>query len=225
MRSAGSCSGKPRTLQERKQDLVRNEIWKAAVRLFAERGFDGATIEQIAEAAGVSPRTVFRYYPTKESVVLESIDGYGDAVLAAIAGQPERDPDLETVRTAVLCICDQIAAQPGRARDMMRILMGSPGLRAAQLLRFAHIEERLRGEFARRAGRNAKRDSVSRLLSNLTMSVIDIASALWFERRTEKMRAIVEEVFGNLSRLIAAEERPAPRGHGGKTGCSSVGTT
>jgi AcrR family transcriptional regulator len=199
---AATAPGKARTLQEQKHDLVRREIWKAAIALFVQHGFDATTVEQIAEAAGVSPRTVFRYYPTKESVMLESVDDYGDALLAAIAAQPENRPPLATVRSAVLAITQRAYDDPSGTRDFMRILQGSSALRAAQLLRFSQIEERLRTEFARRSGQNPKRDSTSKLLAWLTMGAIDIAYSVWFERKTEKMRPIVEEVFEKLSRIM-----------------------
>ena len=58
------------TLVERRRRLLRDEIGMIAVELFASRGFDAVTVDDIAEAAGTSPRTVFRYFASKDEIVL-----------------------------------------------------------------------------------------------------------------------------------------------------------
>ena len=62
------------SLQERKQELVRAELFNAAWQLFGERGYEATTVAQIAAAAGVSRRTFFRYYASKEDVLVETSD-------------------------------------------------------------------------------------------------------------------------------------------------------
>jgi AcrR family transcriptional regulator len=82
-------------LRERKKRATRTAIHDAAMRLFAERGFAGTTMDQIAEAADVSRATVFTYFATKEDVVL----GDGSAAVEALAAALRENPAGSTVAT------------------------------------------------------------------------------------------------------------------------------
>jgi AcrR family transcriptional regulator len=77
------------TLRERKKEQTRRLIAETARRLFAEHGFEGVTVAQVARAADVSQATVFNYFPTKEDLFYSGLEAFEDALLAAIR---ERGP-------------------------------------------------------------------------------------------------------------------------------------
>ena len=88
---------RPDGLRERKKAKTRAAIRQHALRLFREQGYSATTIEQIADAAEVSPATFFRYFPTKEDVVLQ--DDLDIVTLAALEAQPrELSPDRRVPR-------------------------------------------------------------------------------------------------------------------------------
>src|SRR3954447_25415107 len=93
------------SLRERKKLKTRRTIQEHALRLFAEQGYDATTIEQIAEAAEVSPSTFFRYFPTKEDVVLT--DDYDPLIVAAIRAQPPGMPVVEAVLLGMQQVFDR----------------------------------------------------------------------------------------------------------------------
>ena len=75
-------------LQLRKQELVRDTIYDAAIDLFAAKGFDETTVEEIAQAAGVSRRSFFRYYASKDDLLAQSVVQYGSAITKAVETCP-----------------------------------------------------------------------------------------------------------------------------------------
>jgi AcrR family transcriptional regulator len=89
------------TLQDRKRRLAREHIEAAALKLFSERGYDETTIDDIAEAAGISARTFFRYFPSKEDVVFADHEDELRRFAEALRAQPARAALLTRVQNAL----------------------------------------------------------------------------------------------------------------------------
>ena len=96
-------------MRERKKAKTRAAIQVHALRLFAAQGYDATTVEQIAEAAEVSPSTFFRYFPTKEDVVLH--DGYDPLLLAAFQAEPAELGPIAAIRGAMRSVFGSLSAQ------------------------------------------------------------------------------------------------------------------
>jgi AcrR family transcriptional regulator len=117
-------------LRERKKARTREALQEAAMDLFGRHGFDGTTVEEIADACEVSPRTFFRYFPTKEDVLFADADARRERLLAVLADQPSRMPTFAALEAALRALAldylDDRAALVARSR----ILDGSPQLQA-----------------------------------------------------------------------------------------------
>src|SRR6476469_5406226 len=96
-------------LRERKKAKTRSAIQEHALRLFQEQGYDATTVEQIAEAAEVSPSTFFRYFPTKEDVVL--YDDIDPLLIAAFAAQPAGATPIQALRGALHVVFAALPAE------------------------------------------------------------------------------------------------------------------
>src|ERR1700722_8949182 len=95
---------KPEGLRERKKRLLRQQLTDTATQLFVERGFDAVRVAEIAEACGVSEKTVFNYFPTKESLILDRLDHTVESLrtrLAAGDGDDDGDGDGDGVQGPV----------------------------------------------------------------------------------------------------------------------------
>jgi len=133
MRDVAAAPGpdqRPLGLRERKKIKTRLAIRRAAFTLFDERGYTDTTTEQIAMAAGVSASTLFRYFPSKESVVLA--DDLSTVILAALASQPAELSGLTAFRTAVHTAYSQMAtAEWETEKTRQRLLYSLPELQGA----------------------------------------------------------------------------------------------
>jgi AcrR family transcriptional regulator len=89
-------------LRERKKQRTRETIARAAHELFAERGYDATTLPDIAEAADVSTRTIFAYFPSKEDILFSDFSVLKATLAQALAERPEGEEALETVRKFIL---------------------------------------------------------------------------------------------------------------------------
>jgi AcrR family transcriptional regulator len=143
-------------LRERKKARTREAIIEAALVLFERQGFDATTVEDIAEAAEVSPRTFFRYFDTKLDVVMaRNVDDTGD-IDALIAALP---PDLGPLQAVHQVIRQKLADQLAEGDDSMlretRVVMSTPGLRAICVERFHDKLDGLAAVFAARLGTDA----------------------------------------------------------------------
>jgi AcrR family transcriptional regulator len=117
----------------------------AAVRLMADRGYDATSTDDIARAAGVSPRTFFNYFPTKESVVPLPADFLPGVVERALRARPAGEDVLHSLVAAALATVDTIATLPGAGESMaatVRLMFDERQLRQIFLERQTLAEER-----------------------------------------------------------------------------------
>src|SRR5216683_1832714 len=91
-------------LRERKKQRTRETIARAAYELFAERGYQATTLAEIAEAADVSTRTIFAYFPSKEDILFSNFALMKEELARALAERPEGQDALETVREFILSL-------------------------------------------------------------------------------------------------------------------------
>jgi AcrR family transcriptional regulator len=118
-------------LRETKKLATRGQIADVAMRFFAERGFDGVTVAEIAAAAGVSEKTVFNYFPTKEDLFYDEVPERARALAAAIRDRSPGESVVAALRRLQVAQCERLS-RPGFA-TFARILEGSPALQAKEL--------------------------------------------------------------------------------------------
>ncbi|TDD74508.1 TetR/AcrR family transcriptional regulator [Actinomadura rubrisoli] len=129
-------------LRERKKRRTRHALATAALRLFAEHGYEETTVADIAAAADVSPRTFFSYFPSKEDVVFAEVDDRLAEVAERLAEvAPGRSP-LETIRMCLADVLWAIVSEHGEYGPVqIALILERPGLQARALQRLTDTQE------------------------------------------------------------------------------------
>ena len=187
-------------IRERKRQAVRDHLSDVALQLLADRPFDAVTVDEIAAAAGVSRRTFFRYFTSKEEVVLSFLDDMGARLHDAIVARPPDEPPLQAVHTALRPRIAAVAADAERTLRFVRLLQTSPSLRAQELERRARLRELVADAIAQRLGTDLNAGLRPRLLASIALVPFDVAVATWFDSRPDaELGALLNEAIGALT--------------------------
>jgi len=157
-------------LRERKKLKTRAAIQREAMQLFLERGFDATTVEEIAEAAEISPSTFFNYFPSKEDVVFQ--DELDPLILAAFNAQPDSTNPIAALRNAMRTVFKNLSPEQDTVmRQRMALMSSTPELRTAMLGQFADLVDQIAQLIATRVGRPAS-DFALRNLAGALLGVM-----------------------------------------------------
>jgi AcrR family transcriptional regulator len=198
-------SGAEVGLRERKKARTRASLREHALRLFRENGYEKTTVEQIAAAAEVSPSTFFRYFPTKEDLVLQ--DDMDTRMFAALEQQPPGLSPIAAVRAATRQVFGAYtAADLEVLRETTRLTMTVPEIRARALDEFARTIEVFADAVAQRAGRSPDDLSV-RVVAGAIVGVV-MAITLPWEGWSEERN--FEGTFARIDEGLALLEAGLP---------------
>jgi AcrR family transcriptional regulator len=156
--TGASCLGpQPPGRRERKKQRTREALIDAAFALFAEKGFDATTVEEIADAVDVSSRTFFRYFASKEDVALTFQEEQTRAVTEVLAARPADEPIMTALRRTVVeiaraCEAGELGFEPGRFECMLTMMNESPALMGGSLEHAQKKQALLTEIIARRMG-------------------------------------------------------------------------
>jgi len=187
-------------LRERKKLRTRQAIRAAAYRLIEERGYDNTTIDQIAAAAEVSPSTVFRYFPSKELIVLA--DDFAAPVIDLFLARPAGEPPLVALREAMAGSMRSLvhAEFEEEFRRRLELVRQVPALRAQLYEAQGKLVEALRLALAKRMGR-PEQDLELRVVVGALMGALTQALMAWGDDDADG--ALVE----TIDRALAVLER------------------
>lgn len=184
-------------LRDRKKVRTRRTIEDVALKLFVEQGFDATTIDQIVSDAEVSPRTFFRYFATKEDVVLADYSEQLDDILEDLNSRPLQEGPWQSLRV----VFRAMASDPERRSKMLpraQMMANAPSVFARSLQLQAGWEIQLAN--ALRARSRDKADDISpALMAAAALGIMRAAIRRWSEQATGiDLPTFVEECFDRL---------------------------
>lgn len=187
-----------RGLRERKKAKTRAAIQQHALRLFRAQGYAATTVEQIAAAVEVSPSTFFRYFPTKEDVVL--YDDLDPLLIAAFEAQPAALSPIQALRGALRAVFAALPTEEMTQQwERSRLLLAVPELRMRLLDQFAGMIDLLAEMVAPRVGRRA--DEVA--VRTFAGAVIGAMIAAWFAAAEDPAADYLALIDASLASLEA----------------------
>ncbi|MFH8469021.1 TetR family transcriptional regulator [Streptomyces sp. NPDC017991] len=194
------------SLRERTRAAMRTEVSDVAFRLFAEQGYENTTVEQIAAAAGLSRTTFFRYFGTKEEVVLGRVGEYGRQVADALAARPAEESPWYALRRAFDVITEAgpgrpgSPGSPGSPADMMRLLSQACVLMTRHWEKTQGWQSMIAPEVARRlGGPDPVTDMRANALTAAAIACLDAATDAWITTGgTASLPDLADQAMGCL---------------------------
>ena len=168
------CSEMSTGLRERKKQQTRQAIHEAAMKLFAERGYDATTIADIADAAGISPRTFFSYFSAKEEAVFQKFDMAFADYSRALRERPEGMTALDALRAWIIREAPKYVPSPDNVRLEAKLRQESPAVAACELRHTRMYEERLAEAVAEDLGEPAE-SLRPRLVAAAAMAALQVS--------------------------------------------------
>jgi AcrR family transcriptional regulator len=197
-------------LRERKKRRTRETIVRTALNLFTQRGFDGATLAQIADAAEIAPSTLYTYFRTKEDIVFELHDVTRTSMRTRVVERAATETVIDAMTAWFSEMLPRIATADSLDTLQQRraIIQGDNGLLAGQRLRFALLEDDLALAFADEVGDSAD-DLRVRLLASLSVNGLTTVWNWWLKHQTTEpvdAGGLATLDVAYLIRLISAAE-------------------
>ncbi|MBA2349966.1 MAG: TetR family transcriptional regulator [Solirubrobacterales bacterium] len=166
-------------LRERRRRATGADLVSAALVLFTERGFDATTMEDVADAAGVSRRTLYRYFPRKDDLVFAAPAGWLGEWDAVIADRRPQEPLYAVMRRGARAVAQQIAADPEPVLTSSRISRTTPSLQPRLEASNREWRERIAALVGAEIGADPATDARCTVTAGAIMGAIDGMLKAW----------------------------------------------
>ena len=187
----------------RDKEHARKRLVKAAIELFAEKGFDHTTAAQIAGRAGVTARTFFRHFPDKREVLFEGQTILGEVLSQVIAEAPPELPPIDTLRRAFASITEMLEQNRPFSEPRQHIISATPALQEREVAKHAAIT-RVVGEALQKRGVETRR---ANLAAQTGIAVLSYALDAWFADPSSRLANYLDCAFAELQDLSSSTDR------------------
>ncbi|MET1037659.1 MAG: TetR family transcriptional regulator [Aeromicrobium sp.] len=191
------------TLRDHARGAIRDEVAKHAWTLFAEHGYEATTVDQIAEAAGMSRRTFFRYFAGKDELVLERLVESGQTMAETLRSRPADEDAWTALRAAFQVAVDLQETHADKARPLQVMLREEPALRATAETRRRLWIERLSPLTALRlpAATGSGPDLRAAAVTGSALACLDAAQATWAANPGARLSDLLDDAMSAVAPL------------------------
>jgi TetR/AcrR family transcriptional regulator, regulator of mycofactocin system len=182
----------------RRRSTTWDHISNVAIDLFAAHGFDEVSVDDVAEAAGIARRTLFRYYPSKNALPWGDFDAHLDHMRDLLADLDPGVPVGEALRTALLAFNTFDEAETARHRQRMRVILQTAALQAYSMTMYAGWRAVVADFVARRLGAKAA-DLVPQTVAWTMLGVALSAYEHWLADESQSLIETLGDAFDTVS--------------------------
>lgn len=187
---------------------ARGRLERAAMDLFIERGFDQATVTEIAQRAGLTQRTFFRHYADKREVLFAGAQALQEFLVTAVAGAPQAGGPLEAVASALEAAGAALQERREYAWQRRAVIAANPELLERELIKFTALAGAMAGALRRRG----VGEPAASLAAEAGIAVFRIAFERWGgEPGREDLPRLIRESFDELRAVTAGRMTTGPR--------------
>jgi TetR/AcrR family transcriptional regulator, regulator of mycofactocin system len=187
----------------RRRATSRAELEQAAFTLFATRGFDATTVDEIAAAAGIGRRTFFRYFPSKNDIPWGAFEQELDRMRVRLKACPPEVPLMDAIRVALIDFNRVAPAQVPLHRRRMELILRVPTLLAHSTLRFSAWREVV-AEFAAERTGLRKDDLAPQAIAHAVLGVAVAAYEHWLDEPGSDLGALLDDAMRQLGAAFGA---------------------
>ena len=195
----------PHQGRQARSRAARAAVREHALRLFLRDGYSSTTVEMIADTAGISRRTFFRYFPSKEDVVVMQAEDLSARVVELVRERDLGEAPLASILAALQPIIAEYARDPVRTRALLRLTFEAPELRARSKDLQDAWSRALAAEVAAR--HPARGPLFADVLGAVAQGALQVALSTWLVHGGD-LHKLVADAFGQVAR-IAEPDRPA----------------
>ena len=199
-------------MREQKKRQARQALERAALDLFDQRGYDETTIKDIAQAAGLSPRTFFRYFDSKQDVVF-AVERENFAVMMNLLRENEdRESLLDMLRNTMYAYAKHLESRPPDEIGLRaRLVAGSAELRRRLADEFQGWQEEISHHIASVEG--AAREPRHIFLAGVALQALTVAGTTWAGDRSRSLTRLMEDLFADLEKAVNGASPIGTGGH------------
>ncbi|WP_437581825.1 acyl-CoA-like ligand-binding transcription factor [Sorangium sp. So ce887] len=201
------AEGQAPGLRERKKERTRVQIIETAIDLFLKNGYEQTTLDEVLGAVEISRRTFFRYFESKEDLLIAWMDQLIEVACEAVRARPPSEPPLVAIRNAIRDTLGWLSeGNLPRFVAVQQFIAKTPAVRARQSERLGHCAEAISEPLAARMNLDPQRDLAPQVLANCAIAIMKCSIEAWIARgATEGLLELVDEGFRALAR---EHERP-----------------
>lgn len=184
----------------RRRARLRNEAQDIALEMFAERGYEHVTMAEIAQALDVAERTLFRYFPTKESLLDPAHEELVEQLVTELAARPPSESAFTAVRESLRTLGDELTHDQAAMIARTEIINSHPSLQAHMLRRQGELEDAIATVVANRSGIDPDTDIRPTLFAATAVCALRVAVDRWVSADTDQdLLSYLEESLDALA--------------------------